>query len=41
MAGKTGGMPRIMNGFVDEIHIEGRSTVDQGQQKSLIEGQDI
>jgi len=41
MAGKAGGMPRIMNGFMDEVHIEGGSALHQRQQKSLVEGQDI
>jgi hypothetical protein len=41
MAGKTGGVARVMNGFMNQIHIEGGRTLDQREQKSLIERHNV
>jgi hypothetical protein len=41
MAGKTRRMARVMEGFMNQIHIERGGTVDPREQKALIEGRHV
>jgi len=41
MAGIPRGVARVMNGFMNQIHIEGGRTLDQREQKSLVERDNV
>jgi hypothetical protein len=41
MARKAGRVARVMNGFVDQIDIEGGGALNQREEKSLVERHDV
>jgi len=41
MAGEAGGMARVMDQLMDEIHVERARALRQGEKEALIERQEI
>ena len=41
MAGKAGDVPGVVDGFVDDVQVEGAIALDEGEEPSLVEREDV